>query len=226
VIWFAELVANHADIKLIPLTLAQADRLARRGSSPISRDSGCLVDGPPPLYDFRGWPYKVRSFIAAVDVNSPKDKILTSDRGFALAVDKQHTIGQTGRFRFDKIETGSDTNISFPAGSWAIDGIWSACLDSKTGDRAVSLTFDVPATLLNAGPVKVLLTRGGSETSVLIANAGRYTLEVAPSESHSQSSNIISVRTLATWTPRDADSNSGDLRRLGVNVVSIKQIGI
>ena len=215
VLWFAEHVARENGFNLLPISISQVDRLARKASSlpPSCR----LRNNKLPAYEFSALPDLSGELLAVVGADDPYNRII-SDQGFSIPVSTQETISRFGNFRLDRIVIDFGVPIAFDHDSWSINGVWSACINSK--NLMVTVGFNVPDSILVTGPIDITLKYSGSTSSMHVSNSGPYAITVE-SEMGTGSPQLILLSSSRSWVPMQVDPNSFDKRRLGVNITTL-----
>lgn len=216
VLWFAEIAAKAAEIALLPISTNQINRLARQASS--MSPPHCLAKELPINHDLSSFPHSTREIFAVVGAQDAKVGVLRSDQGFDVAVLSQATVASLGTLRIDRVSLGTTTDFSFGQDSWAVDGIWAACVIPR--NDYISVAIDVPAPLISSVPLDLIMHVGNDLRHFKILTSGRHILFMkVPPEAGLPA--LVILKTSTQWIPKNSDSTSTDTRRLGVKVVAL-----
>ena len=129
-----------------------------------------------------------------------------------------NTIATIPPLRIDRVEIGPSIHVSFLQKPWTVGEIWSACLIPR--GNPISVGFEVPDSLVRAGPIYVELRVGGEATTLKVASAG-HVFMTSRSAVPVGGPITVTLWTSATWVPRDLDPNSQDTRHLGARISSL-----
>lgn len=215
VLWFAEMVARDAGISILPISPAQVARLARQ-EQPVPPN--CLSKGLPVLHDLSSWPHFKQKMYAVVGIHDSSELLLRSDQGFYVSVLNRETVANLGSLRIDRAEFGGATEFSFGPDSWAVGGVWSACV-IPVNDHIV-VTVDVPVSLVQPDPLDLLMQVGDEIKRFRIMVAGRHVLSMIVKNALDLPE-LVAIKSLQTWEPMAADPKSLDTRKLGVRVLTL-----
>lgn len=216
VLWFAEIAAKEAEITLLPISSNQINRLARQASS--LSPPHCLTKELAINHDLSYFPHSTREIFAVVGAQDANDGVLISDQGFNVAALRQVTVASLGSLRIDRVSLGSNTDFSFGQDSWAVDGIWAACV--KLRNDYISVTIDVPELLIRSAPLNLTMHVGSNLRQFKILTSGRHILPMNVSYEAGISALVI-LKTSTYWIPRINDPTSTDTRKLGVKVLAL-----
>lgn len=216
VIWFAEIVGKDSTIALLPVSTSQISRLARQ--SPSLLPARCISNKFPVDQDLSSWPHPARQLLAVVDAGDAEDEWLKSDQGFDVKVTNREVVARLDGLRIDRVKLGTITEFSFHQDSWAVDGIWSACVVLSGDYNAIKI--EVPKLLVDSEPLNLEVYVGDEIRQFKIVTSGPHMLPIGIYHAEGISE-LVSIKTSRTWMPRNIDSSSADARKLGVKVLAL-----
>lgn len=226
VLWFTEIVIKHLDIKLLPISEQQVDRLSRGALRRIAMTGNnlfkmrCGMDSSQIVNDFISWENIPKRALVVVGVHDPYGRLVSDQGRFSLSILHQKTIARLGKIRIDDVEFKPINQVFFPDGNWAVNGSWSACI--LPHNKKISVTYDVPKILTRVGPLEVDLFIGNKKTKSIITHPGHYSISLKLSDDDTINSPQLAVlKASRTFIPKEIDHHSSDPRKLGVIVNSV-----